>query len=302
MQKLAHYLEYTAFVIVGSIVRLFPPTKVHHVGITVGRLCYPLFPSRRRVALRNLRNAYPDMPADEIERIAKLSFQQMSAAVVELLAVPSFTADDVRRLITIENKELLERAGALNRGVVFLTAHFGNWELAADALSVHMPKPCYVIAKKQSNALVDRDITKWRRKFGSTVIPMNAIREVLKTLQEGHTVLMAADQAASTESISVEFFGRMVPTYAGPAVFALRTRSPLVLGLAHVQPDGTYRMRLHEISYQDLSEYTDANVLELTRRQVQLTETLIREHPEQWMWTHKRWKHVADRPGISIPE
>ena len=163
--------------------------------------------------------------------------------------------------------------------------------------------PFYIIVKGQANDYVDHVINRWREKFGAHTVPMGiSIREILRALQNGHVVGMASDQAAAKESVAVNFFGREVPTFQGPAMFALRTHAPLIIGLAVRQSDGIYRLRFHRVPSDDLDGVTDANVKELTRRQVELTEKIIREHPEQWMWMHKRWKHVADRVPIKITE
>ena len=293
-------LEYAAVAALGWFARLVPPAKIHRVGMALGRAFYPIFASRRRVAVRNLQNAYPETPAAELQHIALRSFQHMSAAFVELLALGGYSKDDVRRLIRIENPGLLNDIHASGKGIVFLTAHYGNWELAAQAVVLASPVPTSIIVKRQSNLLVDAMISRWRTRFGGTLIPMQGAREVLRSIEAGNTLVLAADQAASTESPSVEFFGRMVPTFTGPATFALRTHAALICGLAVAQEDGTYLMRLEEVPYDDLADGTEGSVVELTRRHVRLTEEIIRRHPEQWMWTHKRWKHVPDRPGVSF--
>jgi KDO2-lipid IV(A) lauroyltransferase len=216
-----------------------------------------------------------------------------------MMAFPNFTAEDIRALVTIDNPEVLEFVKQNGRGVVYLTAHFGSWELAAQAICVYSDRPLAVIAKTQSNQYVDRMITEWRSKYGCRVVGMQAIRDVLRILNEKEAIFLAADQAASKESIVVDFFGRQVPTYGGPAVFALKTGASLIGAFNVAKEDGTYRMRLEIVPTDDLKEYSNENVLELTRRHVKMTEQIIRRHPDQWMWMHKRWKHVPDRPEVA---
>jgi len=121
-----------------------------------------------------------------------------------------------------------------------------------------------------------------------------AVREVMRTLQKGDFVGMAADQSAARESITVNFFGRLVPTFAGPAVFSLKTGAPILMGLATRQGDWTYSLRFTEVPCDDLKEYSEDAVAELTRRHVAMAESMIRIHPEQWLWMHRRWKHADD--------
>jgi len=191
---------------------------------------------------------------------------------------------------------LLEQLRGKQKGIVFLTAHFGSWELAIQAISVYTNAHVCTIAKAQSNIFVDRVINQWRMLFGLKIIPMGvSVREIIRTLQQGEIIALAADQTAPKESVSVEFFGRHVPTFQGPAVFSLKTGAPIILGCTVRQKDGNYKMHLVQVPGDDLVGFSDEHVLELTKRQVRLTEEIIRQYPEQWMWMHKRWKHVPDR-------
>jgi KDO2-lipid IV(A) lauroyltransferase len=126
-----------------------------------------------------------------------------------------------------------------------------------------------------------------------------SVREVIRTLHQGGIVVLVADQTAPKESVSVEFFGRQVPTFEGPAVFSLKTGAPIVLGCAVRQEDGNYTMHLVHVRSDDLVGSSEDHVRELTQRQVRFTEDVIRQHPGQWMWMHKRWKHVPDRAEIA---
>jgi Kdo2-lipid IVA lauroyltransferase/acyltransferase len=291
-----HYIEYIGFQAAAFIVQRLPLRCVHTTGFALARLAYPLLKSRRNIALENLRYAYPEMEEAKRQQIAFLSFQSVSAAFVELLWYPNFTKTTIKQRVRIENPEVLRELQEKKKGVVFLTAHYGSWELASQAMTVYSDGTVCTIAKPQSNMLIDRVITRWRELFGLKIVPMGiSVREILRSLQDGNIVALAADQSAPKESVAVEFFGREVPTFQGPAIFSLRTGAPIVLGCAVRQEDGSYTMRLQKVQSEDLHGVSDENILELTRRQVHMTEEEIRKHPEQWMWTHKRWKHALEQ-------
>jgi KDO2-lipid IV(A) lauroyltransferase len=230
------------------------------------------------------------------EQITYKSFQHISATFVELLWSQNYTKERIRKRVSIDNLDVLEHLLERNKGIVFLTAHFGSWELTAQAISANVSRPVCAIAKSQSNVFVDRMINRWREMFGVKVVSMGiSVREILRTLQQGGIITLVADQTAPKESVSVEFFGRQVPTFQGPAVFSLKTGAPIVFGCAVRQEDGNYIMHLVHVPSDDLDGFSDDHVRELTQRQVHATEEVIRQHPEQWMWMHKRWKHVPDR-------
>lgn len=297
--RFQHYLELIGFYTIALVIRCLPLRYLYVMGGVLGSIGYRVLTSRRRVALRNLRNAYPDAKLETLKHIAKGSFKSVATTFMEILWYPRFTCERIRQRVTIENPEVLSNARSRQKGCVFITAHYGSWELSIHSVALAYGGKALAIAKPLSNPLIDRVVHHYRSAYGSKIIPMQgSVRESLRTLQEGGIVCMAADQAAAKESISVEFFGRNVPTFAGPAAFCLKTRATMLVGLPIRQFDGTYRMRLHEIGYDDLHDDSEENIIELTRRHVHLTEELIREVPEQWMWMHKRWKHVPDRVEI----
>jgi Kdo2-lipid IVA lauroyltransferase/acyltransferase len=298
--KIKHVVEYAFFRCLGFIVRLLPLRLVHKTGFTLARAAYPLLKSRRKVALRNLRNAFPEMDEQRREQIAYHSFQHISATFIELLWSLNMTKELIKQRVCIDNFDLWERLQERNKGIVFLTAHFGSWELAIQAISVYTDSTVCTIAKSQSNIFVDRTINRWRELFGLKIVPMGvSVREILRTLQQRGIVALAADQTAPKESVPVEFFGRPVPTFQGPAVFSLKTGAPIVLGCTVRQENGNYKMHLVHVPSDDLIDFSDKHVFELTQRQVRMTEEIIRQYPEQWMWMHKRWKHVPDRVEAS---
>lgn len=295
-KRLKHILEFIFFQAFGSVVRLLPLKLIHYAGNAVARLFYPLLTSRKKVALRNLRNAFPEMEESRREQIAFRSFQSVCTTFLELLWFPNFTKETIRDRVRIENPELLVQLQAQKKGIIFLTAHYGSWELAIQAIAAQTNIAVCTIAKTQSNLLVDDKINHWREMLGLKIVPMGvSVREILRTLQNKGIVALAADQTAAKESVAVEFFGREVPTFQGPAVFALKTGAPIVLGCTVRQEKGDYTMHLVVVPSDDLQTASEENILELTRRQVKATEEMIRKRPEQWMWMHKRWKHVPDR-------
>jgi len=294
--KTKHIIEYIVFRSFSFIIRLLPLRLIQKSGIILGRLAYPLLKSRREVALRNLHNAFPEMVNQKREQIALHSFQNISTTFIELPWLQNMTKETIKQKVCIDNLELIEQLLAKKKGIVFLSAHFGNWELAVQAIVAYTGIPVSAIAKPQSNARVDYIINQWRELFGVKVVPMGvSVREILRTLQQGGIIALVADQTAPKESVSVEFFGRQVPTFQGPSVFCLKTGAPIVLGCTVRQKNGNYKMHLVHVPSDDLVGFSDENVLELTQRQVRKTEEIIRQYPEQWMWMHKRWKHVPDR-------
>ncbi len=292
---MGHVLEYLLFQIAGFFLRLLPFHTVQRMGAAAGELVGVTLGYRRSVTLDNLRNAFPEWDRKKLEAVLRGSFRSVGIALFELMYLPKMSSDDVNGVCHVTNPELVQKVYSRGRGALMLTAHFGNWELFAQAFLTSTGIPLHIIMKPQANRFVDGKINRWRTKLGNKVVSMDSIREMLRLLRENKAVGIVADQTAAKESIAVPFFGRKVPTYEGPAVLSLKTNTPLVAGFAVRKEDGTYEAYFVEVPSSDLKEFSPENVAELTRRHVALTESVIRLHPEQWMWMHKRWKHVPSR-------
>ncbi len=300
--KARHVVEFIAFQFIAFLVQLLPLSGVRRVGRGLGRFVYAVIGHRKDVTLNNLRRAFPEKPEAELVQIARGAFENVGISLLELVWFPRMTREDVLKEVRFEKPEIIQNAYNKGKGVLLLTAHFGNWELLGQALTVHFKRPINGLAKTQSNRLVNEQINRRRELFGTKVIPMEtSLREVLRALGDGEMVAIAADQAAPKENVPMAFFGTMVPTHTGPSALSLKMGSPIVAVFAVRSTDGTYDAHLIDVPSDDLVGQSEENVIELTRRHVRITEDIIRQYPDQWLWMHKRWKHVP-LPGAHCGE
>jgi KDO2-lipid IV(A) lauroyltransferase len=291
--KLRHIIEFAAFQLIAFLVQLLPLKAVRRMGRSLGRFVYARIGHRRDVTLNNLRRAFPEKPEAELIQIARGAYENIGISLLELVWFPRMTRDQILKEVRFDRPDIVRQAQSRGKGVIVLTAHFGNWELLGQAMTVHFGFPFSGLAKTQSNRLVNQQINRRRELFGTKVIPMEtSLREVLRALGEGELVAIAADQAAPKENVPMEFFGTLVPTHIGPSVLSLKMGSAIVAIFAVRSVDGSYEAHVIEVPSEDLKGYSDENVIELTRRHVKITENVIRQYPDQWLWMHKRWKHV----------
>jgi len=291
--KPRHIIEFVAFEFIAFLVQLLPLTVVRRMGRGLGRFVYTRIGHRRDVTLNNLRRAFPERPDVELVQVARGAFENIGISLLELLWFPRMTREQVLKEVRFDKPDIVRNAFNKGKGVIILTAHFGNWELLGQAMTVYFGYPFSGLAKTQSNRLVNERINRRRKLFGTKVIPMEtSLRELLRALGDGEMVAIAADQAAPKENVPMEFFGTSVPTHTGPSVLSLKMGSPIVASFAVRSADGSYDAHLIEVPSEDLKGPSDENVIELTRRHVKITENIIRQYPDQWLWMHKRWKHV----------
>jgi len=292
-----HRFEFVLFQLLKWSVLMLPLRSAQRTGRFLGGAAYRFMRSRREIALDNLRHAFPEKSERELRRVAQGAFRNYGITFVEFLWFPNLTPERLRALVRIRNPELIRGAATGGKGVVFLSGHFGNWELNAYATGALADIRFVIIVQTQNNPYVDVVINRHRCQAGSRIVPMGmAVREIVRTLDRGGAVAIAPDQSAAKESIYVEFFGRRVSTHQGPAVFSLRSGAPLVMGFIIRQPDGTYEIVFEDIPREDILEYTEEHVAELTRRHTAILESYIRRYPDHWLWMHRRWKHVREGP------
>jgi Kdo2-lipid IVA lauroyltransferase/acyltransferase len=291
--RVQHLLEYLLFLCASTSFGILPLNWVRRVAANLGEHAYRVGGLRAKITRENLRLAFPQLEPDRLEAIARSSFRHVATTLVELLYFPHLTQQEIQSFTSFSDENLFQRLQKEGKGVILLTSHLGSWEIVPIAIHLFTGIQVSSVYKAQSNRFVDEEINRRRTLFGTRTIPMGlAVRDILKTLQKGEAVLMAADQSAPKESIWLEFFGRSVPVFQGPASFCLKTGAPLVLAHAVRLDDGSYQLRCTQIRSDDLSD-SEEGIRELTRRHLEATEGIIREVPGQWMWMHRRWKHAV---------
>jgi KDO2-lipid IV(A) lauroyltransferase len=288
--------EYALFACIGGFVRLLPLRFAQRLATFLAFISYFVFGVRKQVTLENLRNAFPEKSEKEIRTIAFGAYKSYATALIEFLWFPRLNVERILRMVKQFHLERVMQALGKGKGLILVSGHFGNWELIAAATGLTVKHSLLIIVQKQSNKFVDATVNKYRCLFGNGVVTMEqAVREIFARLRSKGMVAMLADQSAGSGDPFVDFFGRPAATHKGPAIFSLKTGAPIVMGFLVRQPDHSYHLYWETVDSDDLTEYNEENVLELTRRHVAMLERYIRQYPDQWLWMHRRWKHTPPK-------
>jgi Kdo2-lipid IVA lauroyltransferase/acyltransferase len=293
---LSHYAQYYGIRGAVAALRAVSFRRAGEVGAGIGALGYRPLGIRRAVVERQVRAAFPGLAEPEVLRIARASYAHLGRTTIETALLPTFDREHVLELFeSVEGWDVVERAMALERGVMFVSGHLGNWELAGSYIAAR-GVPLEAVARRMENPLFDDYITETRRRIGMTVIhDADAVRRVPRAMRERHAVAFLVDQGAvGLASTYVPFFGRYAKTPRGPAVFALRLKTPLVFATALRQPSGRYVMYFEEVPVTPTGTL-DADVDAIVASYTNTLERWVRRAPEQYFWHHRRWKH--QRPG-----
>ncbi len=251
-----------------------------------------LIPIRKKVVLNNLKIAFPENDFHTNKTLAFKIYQSFAITLVEILLLPYIKKEELINEVKCSSPELIVEKFKEGKGLILLSSHFGNWEFLAISVAMQIQLPFSVIVKPLRNPLVYEWMNNFRTKFGNEVVPLGiSVRKTYQTLKEKKIVAMVADQRGPIEGVKLDFFGKKVSVYTGPAALALKTGAPLICGIAIRQNDYTYKTELVEISQQNLPAGEEEKILELSQRYTSYLEEVIREHPEQWLWMHNRWKY-----------
>ncbi|MHA1988554.1 MAG: lysophospholipid acyltransferase family protein [Promethearchaeota archaeon] len=285
-------LEYILFRLFSSFFQLLGLNIARRSASILAFLFFYFIPIRKKTVIDNLTIAFPDYDYNRIKRMAFNNYKSFAITFIEILFLPKMNREEIKQTIKYSNIQFVKEKYDLGKGLILLTAHFGNWEYAATSFGVLLGIPLSVIVKPLRNPFVDDRMNRMRTKWGNEVVALGvSIRKTYQTLKEKKIVAIAADQRGPLEGTRVEFFGKDVSAFTGPAALALKTGAPILYAIAVRQKDFSYVSEFHEISTENLTGTEDDKITELTRRHMAQLEKFIRENPEQWLWMHKRWKH-----------
>ena len=260
------------------------------VARRLGDLAYVVLGRRRRTALQNLLQAFPDLPPAKRRSLARASFQHIGLVVLESLVSVRRPVAEIADGITVEGlshlRETMDRYGR----ALLLTGHLGNWELLTLAPAL-VGYPLTVVARTLDWGTLNRWADGLRRKVGVDVVDKrDAVRPVLAALRSGRMVGILLDQNASRrEGVFVPFFGRLASTSRAMALLALRTGTPIVPAFTSRVSPGRHVIEIHPAVPQPATA-DEAAIRELTGRCTAVIEQAVRATPEQWLWMHDRWR------------
>jgi len=264
-----------------------------------GKALYKLFPFRRGLALANFRRVFGEaLPETEIRRLAQAYYAHFVRFLGEFLRLPFMSTERRKALIRVENMEVPLRAHAKGKGILLLTGHFGNWEVATVAGIGQFPeyRGLFHFVRRPLKPGWLNDFVTWRfRRAGfGTLAKRGSLESILELLGKGGIIVFVFDQhAGRRDGIPVDFFDHPAGTFKSLAILALNTGAPVIPAYSWREPDNTHVMRFEEplplIECDDVGEAIRRN----TRAYNAAMERMLLRHPEQWIWMHRRWKVPA---------
>ena len=259
-----------------------------------GKIIFYLLPIRRQVMLANLYRVFGGRLTNaDIKRLAQAHYGHLARVCIEF-----FTSAWRSPAVRVENIDAILRAHAQGKGVLVLTGHFGNWEVATVGGIQTFPEyrgQFHFVRRPLFPRWLERLVTRRFRRSGLGVLPKRgALDAILDRLAAGDAVVFVFDQhAGGRDGIAVDFFGYAAGTFRSLAVIALATGAPVVPSATWREADGSHVLRFEEALPVIEDEDTNVAIRANTRAYNAAIERLVLRHPEQWFWLHRRWKPTS---------
>lgn len=296
--RAAKRLEFVIVCLLTSITRFLPLKIVKIISSLLGDLFFYFSSKRRNIAIENLRHAFKDEKSEqEIQSIARESCRSLVLTYLEIMKYRHlFTDKDETNSFhqkTGDMTELFMKAKKIHDesgGCIFVTPHIGNWEIMSHVFSF-VGIPMVMVARPLDNEYLEKLIYADRTSSGQILIPKrNALFTLRKTLKNGRTIGMLPDQS-TMKGVLINFFGRPATTTPVPAILATSCNKPIVIvACCRKQDSAQYEGFVSDPILPGEYHNKKAEIVRITEEMTRQMESIIRKHPEQYLWTHNRWK------------
>ena len=299
LKWLTDRLVFAIFLAAAKAVEAMPSKICYSLGALCGSFFYVIsFPLRKRT-IRNLRHAGVAKTEEEAKRIAKETFTSFFKLTIDIFKAKSrMLPEKIDQILSISGSESSKQLffptdGSKPAQVIIVCAHFGNWEVAGQAYSIRSGIPLMSVMRPFDNQLVG-DYILARRAGNHHMVcdKQGGVRALLRALKQGSSISILPDQHAGIKDggIVAQFFGHPARTHSTPAQLHLRTGVPLLVLLCRrVNDDFQFEFIISEPIVHKPTGDNQADVLAVTQRMNNEIEAIIRRHPEQWLWAHRRW-------------
>ena len=297
--RISDFLVYLIVRFLVCVVQAMSWTWALNLARALAWLAYHVDRRHRLVADDNVRHAFPHLDEAEVDRMVRASYLHLTTMVVEMIRLPRLLHrhniyDYVQH--PPEERVRLFSWKDTGRSFLILTGHFGNWEILSYAAGMVGIRGG-ILARRLDNPHLDRFVARFRRKTGQVILDKRTVYPQLSQfLVDGAGLGMVGDQDAGPRGLFVNFFGRPASTFKSIALLSLEYQTPIVVvGAARIGQPMKYRFYFEDmILPEDYATRPDA-ALAITQRYTDAVERMVRRHPEQYFWLHRRWKHQPQR-------
>ncbi|MCM8791769.1 MAG: lysophospholipid acyltransferase family protein [Candidatus Omnitrophica bacterium] len=266
-----------------------PVSISYFIAVIISDVHYFFAHQDRKEVFDNLKVIFPYKSKKEIATIRRKLFRNFAKYLVDFFRFSKLDREYIRKKIQVENIEYLKEALSYQKGIVALTAHFGNWELGGILMAI-MGFPIWAVALPHRDRRVDEFFNFQREKKGLKVIPLEeATKRALELLRQNKLVAILGDRDFTSTGIILDFFQKPTLFPLGPAIFSLRTGAPIVSGFIIRKYKDYFILRFEKPIYPPQNGNLKENIRILISQYKNIFERYIRRYPDQWYMFRKFW-------------
>ena len=268
--------------------RILPRSVALFIGRLLGLFIYYCVPIRKRIAVQNIKIAFPEFSPSEVNHLLRKTCKHYGMVLVDFLRMPKLNENNIHNFVRLdsESKKVLDDCN----GGIIMTGHLGNWEAFLPALGLN-GYPFVVVTQTQKSAGSQKFFNSIRSFPNISLIPRTGGRkEMLRVLDEHKFLGLAGDQNAGKRGINIPFFDIPASIPKGAALFHLKTGMPIIVGFCILSGDLKYNLRLREMNLSSIPKRNEDAISKINTQYSKLLEIEVKEYPEQYFWFHRKWK------------
>lgn len=291
------YIIYIFGIAFFRVLSLLPRFLIYFISDLLFLILYYLIGYRKKITIKNIKASFPEYSKKEVYLLARKFYLHLADVIMESAASLYFSKKRMQKMYKVANPEIFEKYYKEGRSILVLTAHYGNWEWSIP-MSLTVPHKVIAVYKPLKNKYFDKAMQRVRGRYGTIAIPMKNIgRELIKLKNEGVLTVtgMVADQRPIKQHIRhwTKFLNQETPVFLGTEKLAKKLDSVVLYGNAVKIKRGVYSGEFQLIT----ENPKDTAEFEITNRQFQILESIIRKEPAYWLWSHNRWKYKYEDFG-----
>ena len=291
--NIRHRFEYVVVLFLIFILKDLSAKTIFRLGRILGNLSYKLATKRKRVALINLNIAFGDKKSNkEKKQIIKNSFIQVALSTLQSLWILKYP-NRVNQLIEGEpiGLDIVKKCLERRRGIFFLTAHYGNWEIMGIDHGYRGACKLNSIIRRLDNPYLNEVVLKFRTVSGNGIFCRDeSLLQIVRAIKNNEAVAVMMDQNTAKGGVFVDFFGRKAATARSVARLSYRTGTPILPFFCYPTGKGTYRVKYGPELTLKKTGHREHDVIEWTQACEKFIEKTIQDTPDPWIWAHRRWK------------